>query len=292
MSQIENRHNQQIKPAPFLKWVGGKSRLLDQFSRLFPARFNRYYEPFLGGGAVFFHLRPTSATLNDFNPNLIAAYRHIQTHLDELLVVLHELQAEYYATPPELQAQEYYRIRQRYNLLPSGSIEKSALLIFLNKTGYNGLYRESKRGYNVPFGRYDNPAIFNEANLRAVAEALQGVELLKTSFARAVETAQAQDFVYFDPPYLPLSKTASFTSYTQNEFGSKQQTELAQLARQLAERGVLVMLSNSDTTLIRELYQDFERHEVKAGRAVNSNPDRRGKISELVITSYKPGKQA
>lgn len=276
-----------VAPTPIIKWVGGKSQLLAQFSRFLPAQYNRYFEPFLGGGAVFFHLQAQNAVLNDINPNLIALYRHVKGHLDELLEVLYTLRHRYHAMSPAEQGLEFYRIRERYNQLVAGSIEKSAFFIFLNKTGFNGLYRENSKGlYNVPFGRYDNPAMFDEANLRAVSRLLQGVELLSGNFATAVETAQAGDFVYFDPPYAPLSRTAYFTSYTKDTFGPAKQSELAEVARRLASRGVKVMLSNSSCEVIRELYHDFNQFEVRASRAINSKPDLRGRIDELVITSY------
>ncbi len=277
------------RPKPFLKWVGGKGQLLSQFDTLFPRTFCHYYEPFVGSGAVFFHLLPTvPATLNDSNPNLIAVYRHIQSQVDDLLSILYQIRHEYHLLAPQQQEKKYYQVRDTYNILPAGAIEKSAFLIFLNKTGYNGLYRESRRGgYNVPFGRYDNPALFDEANLRAVSKALQHVELLNGIFCKAVEAAKPGDFVYFDPPYMPISKTSSFTSYTHSNFDANQQIQLAELARLLAVKGVHVMISNSDCEFIRCLYKDFELHEVRASRAINSKADLRGKITELVITSYK-----
>ena len=282
------------RPKPFLKWVGGKGQLLHQFATLFPRTFHHYYEPFVGSGAVFFHLQPTipsvpaiPVTLNDANTNLIATYRYIQSHVDDILAILYPLQCAYHALAPEQQQQQYYQVRDTYNTLPTGSLQKSALLIFLNKTGYNGLYRESKSGgYNVPFGRYHNPMLFDEANLRAVSKALQQVTLRNEHFCTAVATARAGDFVYFDPPYMPVSKTSSFTSYTHATFGAEQQMQLAQLVRQLADKGVQVMLSNSDSEFIRNLYKDFVLHEVRASRAVNSKADLRGKITQLVITNY------
>ncbi len=274
-------------PAPFLKWAGGKTQLLAQYRPLFPRGYQRYYEPFLGGGAVFFALRPRAATLNDANATLIAAYRHIQQQVEPLLALLHALRCAYHALPAAQQKAHYYDLRARYNDLTAGDLEKTALLIFLNKTCYNGLYRENRRGkFNVPFGIYKNPPLFGDDNLRAVARALRGARLLTTDFASAVADARSGDFVYFDPPYMPRSTTASFTSYTGRGFGAQQQAELAEVARWLARRGAAVMLSNSDTPLIRDLYRGFWQHEVLASRAINSNPARRGKIGELLITSY------
>jgi DNA adenine methylase len=288
MTSLEIGKCSNVQPGPFLKWAGGKTQLLQQFDRFFPTRYNRYYEPFVGSGAVFFHLLPSEAILSDSNPNLIAVYQHIQCHVEELLSLLYDLRERYHDMSAQEQEQEYYRIRELYNTTPTGSLEKAALLIFLNKTGYNGLYRESKRGgYNVPFGRYDNPAIFDESNLRAVSQALQHVTLLHTDFRSVVDTAQEGDFVYFDPPYVPLTKTASFTSYTMGEFTQEQQRKLADVVRQLTCKGVLVMLSNSNNDVVRELYRGWYVHEVKASRAVNSKPNLRGKVTELVVTSYE-----
>lgn len=287
MTLQETSISSNARPGPFLKWAGGKTQLLKQFDGLFPNKYNRYYEPFIGSGAVFFHLLPSEAVLSDANPNLIAVYRHIQCHVEELISFLSELRTRYHDMTPQQQEQEYYCIREMYNKTPSWSLEKAAFLIFLNKTGYNGLYRESKRGwYNVPFGRYVNPAMFDEMNLRMVSRSLQHVTLLNTDFSSVVEAAQEGDFVYFDPPYVPLTKTASFTSYTVGEFTLEQQSKLADVVRQLAYRGVFVMLSNSNNDVVRELYKDFNTHEVKASRVVNSKPNLRGKITELVITTY------
>jgi DNA adenine methylase len=277
----------QVRPEPFLKWAGGKSQLLSQFEHLFPPRFRRYYEPFIGSGAVFLHVRPARASLSDSNENLIAVYQHIQQRLDDLLPILHRLRRDYHALAKPDQERAYYRMRERYNQLAPGDIEKSALLIVLNKTGYNGLYRENSKGrFNVPFGRYNNPRMFREDNLRAVERALRGIDLCHAHFADAVTAARRGDFVYFDPPYMPSSKTSSFTSYTRGAFGVERQVALADVARQLVQRGVLVMVSNSNTQLIRELYWDFHQHEVRACRLINSKASARGAIQELVLTSY------
>ncbi len=284
---MDSVHSRVSKTGPFLKWVGGKTQLLGQFEAFFPKHFQHYYEPFVGSGAVFFHLRPAQATLSDSNPYLIGSYKHIQAHVEEVIALLHGIRARYHALSPEEQKREYYRVRTLYNELPAEAIEKTAFLIFLNKTGYNGLYRENARGgYNVPFGRYTNPAIFDETHLRSVSSVLQKVRLIHAQYSHVVQTAQAGDFVYFDPPYMPISKTALFTSYTKGTFSVEQQANLASVARQLARRGVQVMLSNSNSDMMRELYHDFFLHEVRASRMVNSKADLRGKIPELLITSY------
>lgn len=275
------------KPRPFLKWAGGKGGLLTQLEGLFPARYNRYFEPFIGGGAVFFELQTSNAVLNDINPNLVWAYRNIQNCVEKVLNRLQTITNNYLALDLVLQEATYYQLRERYNQLEANNIEKTCLLIFLNRTGYNGLYRENASGQlNVPFGTYKNPTIYNESNLRSVSAVLQKVELLNLDFRQAVKTAQAGDFVYFDPPYVPTSKTASFTSYSSSNFGEVEQIALAELVKALTKKGVLVMLSNSDTLLTRTLYNNFRQHEVKAGRAINSKSESRGKITELVVTNY------
>lgn len=277
----------QVKAGPFLKWAGGKGQLLNQFDYFFPKNFKCYFEPFLGSGAVYFHLKPRKAFLNDINPSLIEAYRHIQNQIDELLMILRSLRQTYHSLNSKNQEQTYYQLRTRYNELTVGSLEKTALLIFLNKTGYNGLYRESKKGgFNVPFGRYDNPAIFDEVNLRAIAQQLQGVNLLNTYFSDAVKTAEEGDFIYFDPPYIPLNRTSSFTSYTKHDFTISDQIELVNTLKEVTARGVLFVLSNAATDMAKELYKNFNQHEVFATRAINSNPNSRGKIVELVVTNY------
>jgi DNA adenine methylase len=288
MDGIEtNMIAQRVKAGPFLKWVGGKTQLLTQFEAYFPQQFQHYYEPFVGSGAVFFHLQPAHATLSDSNPYLIGAYQHIQTRVEDVIARLCQIRSRYYALAPDEQQQEYYRVRTRYNQLPAASIEKTACLIFLNKTGYNGLYRENASGgYNVPFGRYTNPAIFDETNLRAVSYLLQQVRLMHDQYDQVVRRAQAGDFVYFDPPYMPISKTSLFTSYTKGTFSVEQQANLAEVTRQLAGRGVQVMLSNSNSDTIKELYRDFYVYEVRASRMVNSKAALRGKIPELLITTY------
>lgn len=276
-------------PQPFIKWAGGKGRLLTHYRRFFPPHYGHYYEPFIGSGAVFLALQPAAATLNDRNPALIAAYRHIRDDLAALLPLLERLRAHYANTPPDARAPLYYQWREQYNHLPTGDLHKTALLLVLNKTCYNGLYRENRRGgFNVPFGRYANPQMFSPANLHAVAHALRGTTLHSNDFATVVQAAQPGDFVYCDPPYVPVSASASFTAYTRETFGLAEQQRLAATARDLARRGVQVMLSNADVPLVYELYAGFRIARVQASRAINSNAARRGKVSEVVMTSYPP----
>ncbi|WP_165859218.1 MULTISPECIES: DNA adenine methylase [Desulfofundulus] len=265
-------------PRPPVKWAGGKSQLIPQFEPLFPKReYSLYVEPFVGGGAVFFHLLPPRAVLIDSNDELINFYLVVRDDLEALLQDLrrHENTAEY-----------YYRIRalDPGQLTP---VERASRFLYLNKTGYNGLWRVNSRGqHNVPFGRYKNPKIVDEPNLRLVSVALKRAEIICGDFSRILDCTAPGAFVYLDPPYHPLSETANFTSYTPDAFGEDDQRRLAEVFRELDRRGCLVMLSNSDTPFIRELYKNYDIQVVYAKRAINCRADKRGPIAELVIRNY------
>jgi DNA adenine methylase len=234
-----------------------------------------FHEPFVGGGALFFALRPERAVLSDSNERLIRTYRAIRDRVGDVIALLAEYPYEH---------EFYYEIRQT---CPDQQEDHAvaAWMIYLNHAGFNGLYRvNSKNQFNVPFGRYVNPTICDARNLRACSRALQGVELRIEDFAAVLERAAPGDFVYFDPPYAPLTSTSYFTSYTMGGFGPEQQKRLRDVARELKAKGVHVLLSNSSAPLIRELYgKGFSVHEVLAARHVNSKADRRGKLVELVI---------
>ncbi len=274
---------------PFLKWAGGKGQLLEQFRPLFPEwalgappsrGVPRYFEPFVGSGAVFFALRPGRAVLTDVNRELVDCYRAIQLHLEDVIAALRRHRYE---------EAHYYRVR---DLDPAALAlpERAARTIFLNKTGYNGLFRVNKKGrFNVPFGRYTNPGFANPdslGNLRACARALRGVTLEVRDFGEVKRHARAGDFVYFDPPYVPASSTADFTSYAAGGFGWEEQRRLAELFGELTKRGVQAMLSNSDTPAVRELYGAYRVDTVLASRSINSRADRRGKVGEVVVRNY------
>ncbi len=269
-----------VSPArarPFLKWVGGKGRLLDQFRDLLPDEFERYFEPFLGGGALFFAQAPERAVLADLNAELVDCYRAIRDSVDDVIKALRKHKYE---------KEHYYEVRLRGpESLPLP--RRAARTIFLNRSGYNGLYRVNRAGrFNVPFGRHVNPTLCDASNLRACSKALQRVELKCCDFATAVGDARAGDFVYFDPPYVPISSTANFTQYAAEGFGWQEQRDLAAVFRELAAHGASVMLSNSDTPEVRGLYRGFRIDRVAASRSVNSNPERRGKVAEIVVRSY------
>jgi DNA adenine methylase len=264
--------------APFLKWAGGKKQLLKQYQDFFPPReeIGRYYEPFIGGAAVFFHLQPTNATLSDINQKLVEVYRVVQQDVEGLIEALkvHKNDKAY-----------YYRVRDK-NPAQMSAVAQAARLIFLNKTCYNGLYRENSSGkFNVPFGRYKNPTICDEDRLRTASCVLQDVELTAVDFEAAVEPARAGDFIYFDPPYVPLNATSSFTSYSKYGFSHADQVRLADTFRKLDQRGCFVMLSNSSAPVVRDLYDGYHMEEIKARRSINSKADGRGPVTELLITN-------
>jgi DNA adenine methylase len=273
---------------PFLKWAGGKAQLLEQFDPHFPAEIATYREPFLGGGAVFFHLKARfphmRASLRDINAELINCYLAVRDFAQPLMQRLDEHLAQY-RTEGELY---YYLVRSRHHL--TDPVDRAARMIFLNKTCFNGLWRVNGRGeFNVPVGSYrpDKVTLYDRENLLAASQALRGVDLAVEDFRDALLSATAEEFVYVDPPYFPLSATANFTSYAKEDFGEAEQHELAALFTDAAGRGVRLMLSNSDTPLIRRLYKGFNLQTVKARRAVNSDGAKRGLISEVLALSYR-----
>lgn len=273
---------------PFVKWAGGKGRLLPQLEPLFPVQFNSYFEPFVGGGAVFFSLSPTGkAQINDINSDLINAYLHLKNNLEAVIKALRGIEKEYKSLTEEERQVYYYERRKEFNT-EHLSLRKTVLLIFLNRTCFNGLYRENSRGeFNVPFGKHKNPNICNEQNLSAISRALKTTTITSTSYRDAVMAAKKGDFVYLDPPYHPLTTTSSFTSYHEDGFSAKDQEELRDLFVELDKRGCYVMLSNSTAPLITELYKDFRQEKVLASRAINAKSAGRGKINELVVLNYK-----
>lgn len=271
---------------PFLKWVGGKQQLLSQFESYFPLHFQNYIEPFVGGGAVFFHLWNAGKlchhiTLLDNNDELINAYRIVRDAVDELIEIL--------AVHRDNHCKNYYyhirNLDRQYNSLDK--VTRAARTIYLNKTCYNGLYRVNGKGqFNVPMGSYTAPQVLHEGVLRAASAALQAAHIELKDFREVVDLAQPGDFVYFDPPYDPVSKTASFTGYTSGAFREDDQRALADIFRQLDRKGCLCMLSNSYTPLILDLYNKFRVEVVQAKRLVNSNIHSRGNVSEVVVLNY------
>jgi DNA adenine methylase len=267
--------------APFLKWAGGKRQIVGTILEVAPARIDTYYEPFVGGGAVFFALagqgRFRRAVLADANAELIRCYQAVR---DEVDPVIEALSAYRYDRA------FYYRVRERdpARLTRAG---RAARLIYLNRCGFNGLYRVNSKGrFNVPFGRYRNPVLCDPAKLRTAAAALKRAELLCADFEGTLDGARARDFVYLDPPYVPLSPTSSFTAYEQRGFDLEDQHRLARLLRRLGARGVPALLSNSNCGVTRDLYRGLRPRRVAARRAINSAAHRRGAVDELLVKSF------
>lgn len=269
---------------PFVKWVGGKRRVLPDLLLSLPTTFDHYYEPFVGGGALFFHLRSLNLlddhkiTLSDVNLRLVRTYRAIR---DDVEGVVERL--EYHK---KNHCRDYfYGVRDVKVDAYQHDADVAAWFIYLNKTAFNGLYRVNKKNrFNAPMGKYKNPAICDATNLRHCHIHLQTVEVLHTSFDQAPCNAKKDDLVYFDPPYVPVSATASFTSYTNEGFGYEEQERLRDLAWTLRQKGVNVMLSNSDHDLVHDLYKDFNVRQIKVGRAINCKSDSRGKVGEVIVT--------
>lgn len=264
---------------PIVKWVGGKKRLLGELSQRVPESFERYIEPFAGGAALFYRLAPKRAILSDFNEDLINTYDSIAWNVESVIRRLAHHQRKH-------GEEHYYKSRTRWNARPSRdtNIDRAALFIYLNKTCFNGLWRVNRKGqYNVPMGRYERPSILDHDGLRAASPLLRRAELMSGDYSKAAKSARKGDFVYFDPPYHPVTKTSNFTSYTKLSFGEDQQAELADVAKHLASTGVKVLLSNSDTPLIRKLFKGAQIDTVRCSRAINSNASKRGGVNEVMI---------
>jgi len=277
--------NELREAKPFVKWAGGKKQLLSQLLAFTPLKFENYFEPFIGGGALFFKLhylgRIKKSYLNDLNENLVTAYKTIKEKPQELIK---ELSSGKYKNEKET----FYKIREEES---KDQIKATARFIFLNKTAFNGLYRENSNGkFNVPFGKYTNPKILDKENILAVSKALQTDETTCLDFEKAVAQAKKGDFVYFDPPYQPISKTSSFTGYTKQDFVEKDQQRLFNCFKTLDKKGCLVMLSNSYSPLVKDLYAEFNQKIVMASRAISCKGEGRGKIKELIVTNYAIGK--
>lgn len=276
---------EQIARIKFVKWAGGKGQLIEQLSPLFPKKIERYLEPFVGSGAVFFHInqkyKPKEIIISDINEELINTYLTIKEDVESLILALKEHKENHVA-----EGKNYYYTVRAINLKNLDNVKRAARFIYLNKTCFNGLYRVNGSGlFNVPMGNYSNPSIYNEEELREISRMLKNTEIIASSFSNIEKFTKKNDFIYFDPPYYPIKRT-SFTSYARNEFLEKEQKELADIFRKLDKRGCKLMLSNSDTEFIKNLYREFNIHFVQASRMINCDGSKRGKINELVITNY------
>ena len=273
-----------IAPQPFLKWAGGKRQLLPEIHKFIPAQYTQYYEPFVGAGAVLFSLQPRKCTINDTNSELINCYRVIQEQPEELIQLCQQHQ--------EHNSKEYYyTLREqdrRDDFLDLPSVVRAARIIYLNKTCFNGLFRVNSSGqFNVPYGKYKNPTIADPTVIKAISTYLNQaqISILNGDFAQTVATAKQGAFIYFDPPYHPLSDTSSFTGYSMNGFGESEQIRLKELCDELTARGCQILASNSAAPWIKSLYDEpqYEVIEVKATRAINTVASKRGRINELLI---------
>jgi DNA adenine methylase len=273
-----------IAAQPFLKWAGGKWAIAPRLAGLFPkdARRRPYREPFVGGAAMFFYLEPETAYLSDVLRDLVATYVAVQTHVEALIPRLLALRETH-------SSEQFYAIRDRFNQEPQADrIDRAAWLIYLNKTCFNGLFRTNKSGaFNVPVGQFKNPSVVDPPKLRLAAAMLGRAEIFTAPFEALEETAMPGDFVYLDPPYVPLSKTSSFSGYNEGSFTEADQARLAETYRRLDERGCLLALSNSDTPLVRELYRGFDLSPIIAPRAISAKAATRGEVTELLVRNVR-----
>lgn len=290
---------------PFVKWAGGKSQILSSIRSKYPdgigTKITKYAEPFVGGGAVLFDMlgrfKASEVYISDINRELIQTYIAIRDNIDEMIYALRNIERQYLVSSDDIRKEIYYSSRDRFNVLKfakSNAVELSALFIFLNKTCFNGLYRVNAHGaFNVPQGSYKNPTICDERNLQAVSEKLQGVIIVSGDYRESKTFIDSKTLAYFDPPYRPLSPTAKFTSYAADNFGDKEQTELAAFINEMSERNAWIIASNSDPKNIDaeddffdRLYSRYTIARISASRAINANGSSRGKINELLIASY------
>lgn len=291
---------------PFLKWAGGKGQLLKEIEQYYPfesGKITKYAEPFVGGGAVLFDILNKydleEVYISDINAELINAYRVIRDNIDDLIEILFAMQNDFIPLDTEHRKAYYLDKRNRFNELKVNgdekiNIEKAALMIFLNKTCFNGLYRVNKKGlFNVPIGSYKNPLICDENNLRAVSEKLQKVKIVCGDYKKSADFIDENTFVYFDPPYRPITDTASFTAYTENLFNDEEQIELAKFVDEMNKKGAKIAVSNSDPKnsnteddFFDNIYSSHKIKRVEATRMINCNSESRGKIKELLISNF------
>lgn len=266
---------------PIVKWVGGKRQLMFELIKNMPKSYNRYFEPFIGGGALFFELQPENAYISDMNEELINLYTIVRDNVYELIEDLskHEVSKEYFLEIRNIDRTEKYAGLSK--------VERASRFIYLNRTCFNGMYRVNSHGqFNVPYGHYKNPRIIDESNLLNCSDLLKKTEIICADFSEILIKVKKGDFVYFDPPYVPLNETSSFTSYTKDGFNIDMQFKLREVCDELDSMGVKFMLSNSDTKLVNELYANYEVKKVFASRQINANADGRGKITEVLVRNY------
>ena len=289
-----------MKAKPFVKWVGGKTQLIDQLEALLPADFDQwenvtYIEPFVGGGAMLFYMLQThsnikSAVINDINPDLTTCYKVVKESPSELVQSLKKIQKEYYALESEEARKQFYlQMRDEFNTKALDDIRNTTLFFFLNRTCFNGLYRVNKAGlFNVPFGKYETPTICDANTIYADSELLQNVEILTGDYQQTLVHAKGNTLFYFDPPYRPLNSTSSFNDYNKEAFNDIAQKRLKEFCDQVERAGYKFMLSNSDCKdmFFDDLYLRYTIARVWASRSVNANPKKRGKLQEILVRNY------
>lgn len=279
VEEAQTKNSKRCKP--FIKWVGGKTQLLGELIERVPKNYKSYFEPFIGGGALFFALQPKIAFLSDINEELINTYKVIKSSPDILIKELgkHKHEEDYFY---QIRNSDRSKEFKKWN-----NIERAARLIYLNKTCFNGLYRVNSKGeFNTPFGSYKNPKIVDRENILNCSLVLKQTQITNRSFLEIKDKATKGDFVYFDPPYVPVSDTAYFTSYSKDGFGPENQIALRDLCKKLDKNGIMFMASNSHTKFVKDLYSDFRIEVIHANRAINSNPKKRGKTEEVIIRNY------
>ena len=283
MNAIESNAQAQ----PLVKWAGGKRQLQERILATFPAFTGTYFEPFLGGAAIFFALNPRKAVLSDVNEGLVNLYKCVQNDYLAVLAEAQKLEKKYNKLDLDGQSELFYTIRESYNSSERKGLKNAVDFLLLNKAGFNGIYRENASGgFNVPFGKRSNLVLATERNLELVAKSLERAELLNQGFEDVEHTAKSGDLVYFDPPYVPLSITSAFTSYAKGGFGEAHQVELASVFKALSAKGVHVALSNSKTPLVEKLYKGFKLHELSATRQISAKTAGRNSVTELLVTSF------
>lgn len=301
-NKVKSLKKSNVKAEPFIKWAGGKSSSLNDIRRFYPEKIKKYCEPFVGGGAVLFDVldkfSPEEVYISDLNKELVNLYKMIRDDVEDLIVFLQKMQDEYIPLDGDARKEYYYEKREEYNqYIAEGKakIYGSALFIFLNRTCFNGLYRVNSSGFfNVPSGRYKNPKICDGENLRNVSKSLKNVKIYYAGYDESYDFIDEDTFVYFDPPYRPLTETSSFTSYSKDNFDDKQQIELAKYYKKISDKGAAALLSNSDPKNVNsednffdDLYEDFNIYRIKSKRRINSKGDKRGEITELLISNME-----
>jgi DNA adenine methylase len=294
ITQVRNAPTEILRPKPFIKWLGGKSQLLSAIAENMPSDYNDYYEPFVGSGAVFFGTisKERTSYINDINVRLVKTYITLRDRPSEVVRILEKLANDFNSTSSLEEKRNFYNSqKERFNSLNFSTVNHTvlgaALFIYLNKTCFNGVYRENSKGiFNVPFGDKKRPMLVDKENIFAVSEHLAHTKIFNGDYEESISAAQKGDFIYLDPPYHPLTKTSSFTKYHKENFVEDHQKKLRNIFDKLTKKGCYVMMSNSDSQFIEDLYSGYKIIRVKANRTINCKKESRGKISELLIKNY------